>query len=133
MNTPLSLKTQHSQSALYSPSLTDCMGIKYDEPINKRVASDSSRIGPAETSSLPSLYTTNLIKCVYTNAQCLQNKLPELNEVCHECCPDLVAITETWFQPNVTDNELAVSQMSLLRRDRLSHGGGVAPYHSHRL
>ena len=79
--------------------------------------------------SKPVLHTKSSVKCIYTNAQCLSNKLAGLIDLCHRHSPDLIAITETWFQSNMTDSELAIPHMSLLRRDRLSHGGGVALYY----
>lgn len=66
---------------------------------------------------------------MYTNAQCLTNKLEELRELCGECKPDIVAITETWFRADQTDAELTIENMCLLRHDRSSRGGGVALYY----
>ena len=77
----------------------------------------------------PSLITTVSLKCLYTNAQCLLNKLEELHNLCEQHHPDLVAVTETWFRADLTDSELAVPNMCLLRNDRSGRGGGVALYY----
>lgn len=39
-----------------------------------------------------------------------------------------MAITETWLNPNILDNEIEISGMSLFRHDRERRGGGVALY-----
>ena len=73
-----------------------------------------------------------MIKCVYTNAQCLTNKLAELNDICSKFSPDLIAVTETWFQSHMADVEFSIPNMTLLRRDRSRKGGGVALYYNQR-
>lgn len=40
--------------------------------------------------------------------------------------PDVVAITETWLTPDVYDSEIAPPSYSVIRKDRLTRGGGVA-------
>lgn len=59
--------------------------------------------------------------------------MAELNEFCTNFSPDLIAVSETWFQCGMTESELSISNMSLLRRDRISLGGGVAVYYNQRL
>ena len=63
----------------------------------------------------------------------MTNKLPELAEVRKRHLPHLIALTETWFQPYMSDNELEITGMSLLRHDRTSRGGGVAIYYDKHL
>lgn len=57
------------------------------------------------------------------------NKLPELSHLCATVSPDLIAITETWFQLYMTECEVSIPNMFLFRHDRLRHGGGVALYY----
>ncbi|OON18407.1 hypothetical protein X801_05740 [Opisthorchis viverrini] len=59
--------------------------------------------------------------------------LLQLSELCERHLPNLIAISETWFQPHLSDSELAIPGMTLLRRDRIFRGGGVAIYHSKQL
>jgi len=59
--------------------------------------------------------------------------LAELNQLCATHSSHLVAVTETWYQPHISDPELAISGMSLLRRDRTARGGGVALYYNRQL
>ena len=40
----------------------------------------------------------------------------------------VLALTETWLTPNISDGDMFVSNYKLLRRDRGSRGGGVALY-----
>ncbi|CAH8640773.1 unnamed protein product [Dicrocoelium dendriticum] len=42
---------------------------------------------------------------------------------------DLVRITETWLSEAITDAEIALPGMSILRNDRPSRGGGVVLYY----
>ena len=74
----------------------------------------------------PRLLSNTTIKCMYTNAQCLTNKLAELDELPIRNSPHVIAITETWFQLYILDCEVNISGMSLLRRDRTNREGGVA-------
>ena len=37
-----------------------------------------------------------------------------------------IVVTETWLSPEVLDNELAVGEYNLVRRDKNRHGGDIA-------
>jgi len=41
---------------------------------------------------------------------------------------DIVALTETWLRPDVTDSVVEIPGFSFIRHDRPTHGGGVAMY-----
>lgn len=45
----------------------------------------------------------------------------------------MIAITETWLSDNILDAEIALSGMTIIRRDRPSRGGGVALYYQETL
>lgn len=48
--------------------------------------------------------------------------------------PDVLALQETWLNPNHSDSSLKIEGYSIVRRDRLdSRGGGVAFYVSDRV
>ena len=71
----------------------------------------------------------NYWKCIYTNAQSFRNKLPELRAFCVSQPPALIAVTETWLSPDILDSEVAINNLTIIRRDRInSRGGGVALY-----
>ena len=42
--------------------------------------------------------------------------------------PCIIALTETWLDGNISDNELCIPCYSVIRRDRNRHGGGVLLY-----
>ena len=42
--------------------------------------------------------------------------------------PDIICITESWLDENITDDKLCLPGFNLLRLDRNRHGGGVAMY-----
>ena len=91
------------------------------------------RVGSLRETTAPSLLYTTSLKCLYTNAQGLRNKLEELCDHCLEDMPDIVAVTETWFRQDICDAELAIPNFCLLRNDRSSRGGGVALYYHNSL
>ena len=76
------------------------------------------------------LVSRQLLKCMYTNTQNLPNKLFELRDLANTNKFSLIGLTETWLSDQYTDSELSLPNMSLLRTDRNSKGGGVALYFS---
>lgn len=72
------------------------------------------------------------VKCFYTNANSLVNKMDEFRlRVCGTGC-HVVAVTETWANSGVGDAELMIDGYSMYRRDRREElgcrGGGVIMY-----
>ena len=70
------------------------------------------------------------LKFYYTNSTSLMNKLNELKALVDVFKPDIVAITETWFDDKTAGN---IAGYNVFRRDRGSRGGGVAIYVSDQL
>ena len=70
---------------------------------------------------------TQLLSVFYTNATSFNNdKRAELTGLCDtDYPPDLIMITETWFD---SDAPVTLSNYSVHRFDRPSRGGGVAIY-----
>jgi hypothetical protein len=101
--------------------------------LKKRSFADPVRIG-TNTSSTVFAYQ-NLIHleqfhCLYTNVQGLRSKLEELRHMHSHCNYDLIALTETWLSSDVTDAEIKLPGMEVIRNDRANRtGGGVAIYH----
>jgi hypothetical protein len=66
------------------------------------------------------------------NARSVVNKIKELKLLVEEENVDVVAITETWLNETITDEEMNISGFVLFRRDRNDpikrRGGGVAMY-----
>ena len=65
---------------------------------------------------------------LYFNARSLKNKIDELSSRCLLHNPDVVAITETWLDPDIPDSFVHISGYNLVRCDRDANGGGVAFY-----
>ncbi|XP_075150937.1 uncharacterized protein LOC142225047 [Haematobia irritans] len=54
--------------------------------------------------------------------------MDEFRHIFSDSGVDVICVSETWFQPAVSDNILALPNYNLFRADRVSHGGGVAIY-----
>jgi ribonucleases P/MRP protein subunit RPP40 len=72
------------------------------------------------------------LKCIYFNARSIINKLSELELLINSEQPDIIGITETWANENISDDELSFEGYSLFRKDRndpaKKRGGGIAMY-----
>jgi hypothetical protein len=71
------------------------------------------------------------------NARSIVNKIKELKVMIEEENMDIIAITETWLNDNVTDDEVSINGYTLFRKDRRDEvkcrGGGVAMYIKNKL
>ena len=56
------------------------------------------------------------------------NKLTELQYIAQEGNPAIIAISETWLDESVTDTEIKIDGYNTVRRDRVTHAGGVCIY-----
>ena len=72
----------------------------------------------------PSGGSVVLKSCTF-NARSIVNKRIELQAVANTRELELIAITETWLNCNILDNEILSSEYNIHRRDRLRRGGGV--------
>ena len=68
------------------------------------------------------------ISFVCINARSLLPKMMEVKRMLDSSSASILAISETWLDANVRDEEVAVQGYSILRRDRNRHGGGVLLY-----
>ena len=92
-------------------------------PLTRNDNSASQHSQPS--TSVPSIHslTASLI-CLYTNATSLnRSKLNELETIISSDPPDIIFITETWFNEYSSTN---LNNYYTFRSDRPSHGGGVA-------
>ncbi|XP_042144710.1 uncharacterized protein LOC121834875, partial [Ixodes scapularis] len=60
------------------------------------------------------------------NARSLLNKVDALESILLEYNPEIVTVTETWLHPLISDSEILPPDYIILRKDRLTRGGGVA-------
>ena len=49
------------------------------------------------------MFSTNFLKCYYTNAQSVVNKIDELRLVAVDINPDVIVITESWAHGDIPD------------------------------
>ena len=64
-----------------------------------------------------------------TNANHVSNKLDDLYLLCDSLSPSVVAITETWLSPNITNDAISINNYHVYRKDRRLHlGGGIMLY-----
>ena len=75
----------------------------------------------------------NRLRVIYSNVQSLNNKVNELRAIANMESPDVIALTETWTNENITDAYLQLEGYELLaRKDRTDtsrgRGGGIVVY-----
>ena len=76
---------------------------------------------------------SNELKVLYTNAQSVVNKMAELRAVVSIKQPDVIALTETWTNPDISNEYLSLDGYELMeRKDRedtdRGRGGGILVY-----
>ena len=71
------------------------------------------------------------LRVLYTNARSLQSKMQELELLAHECNADLILVTETWCNSDISDTALNIPgyffdpEMRFDRTDTTKGIGGV--------
>jgi len=69
------------------------------------------------------------LRCLYTNANSIVNKMSELRDRVNNGAYDIVGITETWASESINDAELTIDGYNMYRKDRTkSRGGGLILY-----
>lgn len=54
------------------------------------------------------------------------NKIEQLEAILIALNPDIVCITETWLHGDIKDHEIVPPGYTIVRKDRITRGGGVA-------
>ena len=70
-------------------------------------------------------------KCLHflhINIRSLLPKISELRSLVSKASPAVVAISESWLDESVPDNEINIQEYTVLRHDRNRCGGGVCIY-----
>jgi hypothetical protein len=71
------------------------------------------------------------MSCLYTNCLSLVNKISEIRQLVADTKPSIVAFTETWLTPDISDAEVSLIGYSIFRVDsNRGRAGGVAVYFS---
>ena len=73
----------------------------------------------------PGPLNSSTLKSCSLNARSIVKKRTELQAVVATKELDIIAITETWLNPEIMDQEILSSDYNIYRRDRLGKGGGV--------
>jgi len=78
----------------------------------------------------PDMETTKEQSIVLFNARSIINKIPELELLTCNSSPDLILITESWANSNITNAEISLKGYNILRTDKpIGRGGGCLVYH----
>ena len=68
------------------------------------------------------------ISFIGINARSLLPKMSEVRRVLERSSASIMAVSETWLDENIRDDEVDVQGYSIIRRDRDRHGGGTLLY-----
>ena len=71
-----------------------------------------------------SLVVETNLKFIYFNARSIVNKLDELQLYIDKETADIIGITETWLNEEISDVELNINDYTIFRHDRLNKTGG---------
>ncbi|VDP66244.1 unnamed protein product [Echinostoma caproni] len=102
--------------------------------VTKLMVADSEEVGEDTTSNPIGFLHQQSLNCYYHNAQGRRGKFPELNLRFISGQWDIVDVTEIRLAAGISDSALSLSEMSLLRCDCPTRGGGgVLLYHRNNL
>ena len=73
------------------------------------------------------------LKIIHLNIRSLVPKMYLLRSWVAQHNPNIITLSETWLNSNISDNEIKLENYVLYRADRGSRGGGVATYVSSNL
>ena len=68
------------------------------------------------------------LQFIHINARSMFYKLPQIEFIAFKYNPAVISITETWLDESYTSSSIQIAGYNLLRRDRITHGGGVCMY-----
>ena len=86
---------------------------------------EHAKLETKQKESHTSTFTRKKLKCIFTNARSIMNKVDELHCIIEEEKPDLVSIVETWLTDNIFNAEIQIPGYQTTRLDRKTgaHGG----------
>ena len=71
---------------------------------------------------------SKMLRIVHLNARSLISHLDEIALLVASQRPDILAVSETWLDSEISDGEVSLPGYSVTRLDRNRHGGGVAVF-----
>ena len=69
------------------------------------------------------------LNCMDSNTSYLPNKLMMLNDSCLDQQLNLVAMTGTQFQSDISNADVGIDNMEIIKRNDITKGGGLALDH----
>jgi hypothetical protein len=102
-------------------------------PNKKTVGVDCTNISPnlLKTPATKHQRKKSKLKITHLNTRSLKNRnnLLHIKQLCQEDKPDILAVSETWLNPQITNAEVKIERYDLYRLDRPHKvGGGVCVY-----
>lgn len=98
---------------------------------------DIENIDSADTNTaVPSTIPNSIFECfktrglhfVHLNARSVFKKLSEVRIIARETNPAVLSITESWLDESHSSESISIQGYNSIRRDRISHAGGVLMY-----
>ena len=82
---------------------------------------------------VPSQAPNNVFECfkkkglhfIHLNARSMSNKMSEIKIITRESNPAVLSITESWLDESHTNESISIEGYNFVRRDRITHAGGV--------
>ncbi len=68
------------------------------------------------------------LHCIHVNARSLLPKMSEMRIIANRSRAAVIAVSETWLDETVTDQEVKIDGYVITRKDRSRNGGGVCIY-----
>ena len=68
------------------------------------------------------------VNFISLNVRSLLPKMSDVKRMLQVSSASVLALSETWLDSSISDNEIAIAGYSIVRKDRDRHGGGVLMY-----
>ena len=122
-NFSTSLFSQWTTNLSNSFSSLDTLNSIDDSPLSPPVASSSPKVCTPPKQTRHNANKT--VKVMVVNFQSLKNKTADLKTCLSMQNPEIVIGTETWLNPDISNNELFPDTYTVVRKDRDDAHGGV--------
>lgn len=125
------LPRYHNKNNLIKISLDQDSNHNNNPPSQRTHVPTEHGLMPTSQNNSNKRTNNSKFKIVHLNARSLKNRtnLSQIRELSREIKPDVLAISETWFNSTVSNAEVELEDFKLFRLDRLHKaGGGVCAY-----
>ena len=100
-----------------------------NQTLNSSLLSNPESLASSDSSDMSNStpQAKNSFKILNINCQSIRSKLPNFLALVETHSPDVIAVTETWLNPDILTSEILPPGYNLIRKDRNtgSRGGGV--------